>query len=88
MECHRARRLDENKEQDGVIEIKHDLLREIDDSYYFSSKVLLVWSYIESKGRAIYLLKNSADLTFNRKKGVVMDIFAHDIEGEDEEEKE
>ena len=88
MECHRARRLDENKEQDGVIEIKHDLLREIDDSYYFSSKVLLVWSYIESKGRAIYLLKNSADLTFNRKKRVVMDIFVHDIEGEDEEEKE
>ena len=88
MECHRARRLDENKEQDGVIEIKHDLLREIDDSYYFSSKVLLVWSYIESKGRAIYLLKNSTDLTFNRKKRVVMDIFAHDIEGEDEEEKE
>ena len=88
MECHRARRLDENKEQDGVIEIKHDLLREIDDSYYFSSKVLLVWSYIESKGRAIYLLKNSTDLTFNRKKRDVMDIFAHDIEGEDEEEKE
>lgn len=39
MECHIARRLDDNKEQNGVMEIKNGLLQEIDDSYYYSSRL-------------------------------------------------
>ena len=88
MECHRARRLDDSKEQEGIIEITRDLLQEFDDSDYFSSKTLFARTCIESKGRAIYLLKNNSNLAFSRKKRVTIDIFAHDHEDQDEEEKE
>ena len=88
MECHRARRLDNSKEQEGIIEITRDLLQEFDDSDYFSSKTLFTRTCIESKGRAIYLLKNNSNLAFSRKKRVAIDIFAHDHEDQDEEEKE
>ena len=69
-EAHKKRMSGEVAEDSEKIEIRADILEELMKTNYESSKFHWHIYSIESKGRAIYLLKKLSKLDFTRKKAL------------------
>ena len=85
MECHNDRKIVMKLEESGFIEIMPDLYEEIINSAFRSSKSKYSNITIESRGRAVFLMKKGANLEFKRERRVIKNIF--EAEGDSEEKK-
>ena len=85
MECHNYRKVVMKLEDSGFIEIMQYLYEEIVNSAYRSSKSKYSNITIESKGRAVFLLKKGANLEFKKERRIIKNIF--EAEGDSKENK-
>ena len=85
MECHNDRKVVIKLEDSGFIEIMPDLYEEIFNSAYRPSKSKYSNVTIESRGRAVFLMKKEANLEYKKERRVTKNIF--EVEGDSEEKK-
>ena len=78
MESHNSRKIMPKLAGDEYIEITSSLLQEIFDTSYRSSNYIHLNFLLESRGRAVFLMKKGAKLEFKRNKKANKDIFEED----------
>ena len=75
---HNSRKNNAKTSRDEYIEITSSLLQEILDTSYSSSNYIHLNFHLESRGRAVLLMKKGAKLEFKRNKKANKDTFGED----------